>query len=132
MIFFAPLTFFFPKLAALRRLGFLQYGALAHLHSEQFHRKWIEQRDQHRDELMGAPEMSSMIDLAGCFANVKNMRPIPIETEALLKVIFAVAIPLVPVVTTRIPLTVLLKQLLSAFALNNCETRAVRASSNIS
>ena len=72
LIAVGPLLFFVPKLAPLRRKGILQYGSLAHLHSTEFHDKWILHRKGHEAEFLAAPEISSLTDLASSFQNIED------------------------------------------------------------
>ena len=41
LVALAPLAFFVPRLAELRRKGILEYGVLGQIHSTDFHDKWI-------------------------------------------------------------------------------------------
>jgi hypothetical protein len=114
IIAIGPLVFFVPKLMVLRRKGILEYGSLAHLHSTEFHEKWIHHREGHEDEFLTAPEISSLTDLATSYENVENMQPFPLEKGSLIALALAVAIPVLPTVAAEIPLKVVLKSLLEA------------------
>jgi len=109
-----PLLFFVPKLAPLRRKGILQYGSLAHLHSEEFYEKWILHRRDHEAELLSAPEISSLSDLASSFQHIEEMKPLPLDKGSLVAVALAVVIPMLPAILVQIPLKVVLKSLLAA------------------
>jgi hypothetical protein len=109
-----PLVFFVPKLGRLRRMGILQYGTLGQLQSTEFHQKWILNRTGHEDEFLAAPEISSLIDYADSYENVEKMQPFPLDRGALVIVVLAVAIPMLPVVLAEIPFVTVLKGLLSA------------------
>ena len=109
-----PLVFFVPKLGRLRRLGVLQYGTLAQMHSMGFHKKWVQNRAGHEDEFLAAPEISSLTDFATSFENVENMKPFPFDRGAFTALVLAVALPMLPVVLAEIPLVQLLKGLMSA------------------
>ena len=114
LIAVGPLLFFVPKLAPLRRKGILQYGSLAHLHSKEFYEKWILHRKGHEADLLSAPEISSLTDLASSFQNIEEMKPLPLDKGSLVAPFLAVAIPLLPAVLAQIPLKVILKSLLAA------------------
>jgi len=109
-----PLLFFVPKLAVLRRKGILEYGSLAHLHSTEFNEKWILNREGREGELLSAPEISSLTDLASSYENVEKMQPFPLEKGSLLALALAVAIPVLPTILAEIPIKVVLKGLLEA------------------
>jgi hypothetical protein len=114
LVALGPLAFFIPKLAALRRKGILEYGSLAHLHSSEFHEKWILKRKGHESEFLAAPEVSTLTDLASSFQNIEQMKPFLLNRGSLAALVFAVAIPVMPAVTAEIPLKVVLKGLLAA------------------
>ena len=109
-----PLLLFVPKLAPLRRRGILQYGSLAHLHSLEFHEKWILHRKGHELELLAAPEISSLTDLASSFQNVEDMKAVPLDKGSLIAPALAVVIPMLPAILAQVPLKVILKSLLEA------------------
>ncbi len=109
-----PLVLFVPKLGRLRRLGILQYGTLGQLHTTDFHKKWILSRTGHEEEFLAAPEISSLIDYASSYENVEKLQPFPLDRSALVAVVLAVAIPMLPVILAEIPFVTVLKGLLSA------------------
>jgi hypothetical protein len=114
LIAVGPLLFFVPKLAPLRRKGILQYGSLAHLHSTEFHDKWILHRKGRELEFLSAPEISSLTDLASSFHNIEEMKPLPLDKGSLVAPFLAVAIPMLPAILAQIPVKVILKSLLEA------------------
>ena len=109
-----PLLFFVPKLAPLRRKGILQYGSLAHLHSMEFYDKWILHRRGREPELLAAPEISSLTDLASSFQNIEAMKPLPFDKGSLVAPAAAVLIGLFPAILAQVPLKVIFKSLLHA------------------
>jgi hypothetical protein len=114
VIFVAPLALFTPLLLKVKRQGLKQYGALQHLHSLQFRKKWVEERNEHVAELLGNPDFSSLADISASFKNVHEMKAFPFSKSVVVGLVLALAIPLLPVVTTKIPLKELLKGLLKA------------------
>jgi hypothetical protein len=114
IIAIGPLISFVPKLMVLRRKGILEYGSLAHLHSTEFHEKWIRHREGREEEFLSAPEISSLTDMATSYENVENMQPFPLEKGSLIALALAVVIPVLPTVVAEIPLKVVLKSLLEA------------------
>ena len=109
-----PLLLFVPKLAPLRRKGILQYGSLAHLHSEEFHYKWILHRKGRELEFLAAPEVSTLTDLAASFENVEKMKAVPLDKGSLMAPLIATVLPLLPAVMAQVPLKVIFKSLLEA------------------
>jgi hypothetical protein len=114
LVFFLPLALFTPKLIREKREGSLKYGALQHLHSLQFRAKWTEHRNEHIEELLGNPDISSLADLSSSFRNVENMLIFPFRKSASIALLLALAFPMIPVVTTQIPVKELIKDLFEA------------------
>jgi hypothetical protein len=109
-----PLVFFVPRLASLRRRGILQYGILGQLHSTSFHNKWILNRKGHEEELLTAPEISTLTDYASSYENVAKLQPFPLDMGTLIGLVLAIAIPMLPTVLAEIPFMTVLKGLLAA------------------
>ena len=109
-----PLIFFVPKLLPLRRKGILQYSIVGHMQSFAFHDKWVHHGEEHEDEAMVAPEMSTLCDYNSAYKNVEDMYPIPVDKEALTGLAVSVLIPALPVILAEIPIQTLLQDLFSA------------------
>ncbi|HTZ49950.1 MAG TPA: hypothetical protein VMH20_20355 [Verrucomicrobiae bacterium] len=109
-----PLAFFVPRLARLRHHGILEYGILGQLHSADFHAKWIDSRVGHEQEFLTAAECSTLADFGQAYEKLKDLRPFPVDQEALIALGLSVVIPMLPVVLAAIPLMVVLKMLFEA------------------
>jgi hypothetical protein len=109
-----PLVVFIPKLSRLLRQGILEYGTLGQIHSVDFHKKWILNRAGHEAEFLTAPEISTLIDYASSYENVEKLQPFPVDRIAVVTLVLAIVLPLLPVVTAEIPFLTVLKQLLTA------------------
>ena len=109
-----PLILCVPKLARLHRQGILQYGTLGQLHSVDFHKKWILNRKGHEDEFLTAPEISTLIDYASSYENVEKLQPCPLDRGAVVELVLAIMIPLLPVVLAEVPFVTVVKRLLEA------------------
>jgi hypothetical protein len=114
LIFFLPLALFTPKLIREKKQGNLKYGSLQHLHSLQFRQKWIEERNEHVEELLGTPDVSSLADVSASFKNVEDMSVFPFKKNAAIALLVGLAVPMIPVLTAEIPLKELFKSLLQA------------------
>jgi len=114
LIFFLPLALFTPALLREKRLSIQKYGSIQHLVSLQFRRKWTTQRNQHVEDLLGAPDVSSLADLSAAFKNIEQMTTYPFRKSSIVAFLLAVAVPMIPVVTTQIPLKEILKGLFDA------------------
>jgi hypothetical protein len=114
IIAMGPLVLFIPKLGRLHRQGMLQYGILGQLHSVDFHKKWILNRAGHEEEFLTAPEISTLIDYAGSYENVEKLQPFPLDRGAMIGLVLAIALPLLPVVLAEVPFIAVVKGLLAA------------------
>lgn len=114
LVALGPLVFFVPRLAALRRKGILEYAIIGQGQSSAFHEKWVLHREEHDDELIAAPEISTLCDYNSAYQNVENLKPFPVDKEALIGLAIAIAIPALPTILAEIPLKVVLQDLLSA------------------
>jgi hypothetical protein len=114
LIFFLPLALFTPALLREKRLGIRKYGSIQHLVSLQFRRKWTTQRHQHVEDLLGAPDVSALADLSAAFKNVEQMTTYPFRKSSVVAFLLALAVPMIPVVTTQIPLKEIMKGLFDA------------------
>jgi hypothetical protein len=106
--------FFVPQLEKLRRKGILEYGILGQIHSTEFHQKWIRSRAGREEELLTAPEISTLTDFASSFENIEKLTPFPVDKGPFIVLILAIAIPLLPAVLAEIPFIEVVKGLLQA------------------
>jgi hypothetical protein len=107
---FAPMLLFVPHLYHARYNGVRDYGELANDHSRLFYRKWIDGVEGEASPL-GAPDMSSWIDLGSAYGEMMRMRLVPFSPRFLIVVFAAAAVPMLPLIATQIPLMVLLGRL---------------------
>ena len=114
LVFVGPLAFFAQKLTHLYRVGYVEYGSLAHLHAEQFQEKWVHQRQGNLGELLVAQEINTLSNLALSLDSVRRIRLIPIDRFTLIEVIVAAAVPMLPVILTHVPLSELLRMIFRA------------------
>ncbi len=113
LIFFLPLALFTPALLREKRLSTRVYGSMQHLVSLQFRRKWTP-RHQNVSELLGAPDVSSLADLSAAFKNIEQMAPFPFRKSTAIAFLLSLAFPMIPVITTNIPLKAIMKGLFDA------------------
>jgi hypothetical protein len=109
-----PLVVFVPQLVRERRYGMRVYGSLQHLHSLQFREKWTTDPAAHAGDLLGTPDVSSLADISSGFKNVDGMVVYPCRRQTLVVLLLAAALPLLPVLTTTIPLAEIVKTLFAA------------------
>ena len=106
-----PLGFFAVQLEGARRLAKRQFGILASHYVDDFHRKWIDGGVPPGEPLLGTPDIQSLADLANSFAVVSQIRLVPISKEILVRLILVIALPLVPLTLTMIPLEEIARRL---------------------
>ncbi len=113
-IFLLPLLLFTPKLIREKKDGGLKYGSLRHLHSLQFRSKWIDERNDHVESLLGTSDVSSLADISASFRNVEEMSIVPFQKSAAIALLVGLVIPMIPALTAQIPLKEVLKTLMDA------------------
>ncbi|MDM0075610.1 hypothetical protein QTH90_14500 [Variovorax sp. J2P1-59] len=102
--FVLPLLVFTPRLLSLKREGLAHYGSLASRHNIAFETKWVSAREvEPAEEMLGAPDPSSLADLAAGYDLVKRMLPVPISLESVGPIVLAALVPLVCVAATQVP-----------------------------
>ncbi len=114
IIFLAPLVPFTPPLGRLRRRAMYEYGDLVGRHGRSVHAKWILGRGHVDADLLGAAELGPVIDTISMYDSVMSMRPTPIGKRALIAIVLAAGVPLLPVVAMEVPLKDVLLKLLGA------------------
>jgi hypothetical protein len=107
----APLLVFSARLARCRFRALLDFGALAWRHDRAFDEKWIRDPSAIRENLLGSPDIGSLSHVATTFEHVTRMRIVPLDKQAVLVMLLAVLVPLLPFVATTIPLAEILKDL---------------------
>jgi hypothetical protein len=112
MISFGPLLIFIGKLDRLRQLGLRDYGTLASRHAQLFDEKWIKGAGITEDIVeipLGSPDTSSISGLKSNYETVKRMKFFPFGVRALVVLVAAALIPMVPLMLMEFPLQKILK-----------------------
>jgi hypothetical protein len=107
-----PLLVFAPRLAQTKRTGMREYGALAQRYVRAFDDKWLRGGAPAEESLVGSGDIQSLADLGTSFEVVRTMRIAPVTTDALLRLVAATLVPLVPLALTMMSLEDLLKRLI--------------------
>ena len=108
---FGPLLVFAPQLARAKRTGLREYGALAERYVREFDTKWLRGGAPGDEPLVGSGDVQSLADLANSFEVVRTMLVAPITKQAVLRLVVATLVPVVPLMLTLMPLEELLKKL---------------------
>ena len=111
-IVMAPLLLFSVNLRKTKRLGLHQYGTLAMEYTSSFHRKWIVERRQTQEMLLGTGDIQSLADLGNSFAFVEKMNAVPVGSRTVAYLALACLIPMSPLLLTTMPLGQILKMVL--------------------
>jgi len=106
-----PLLVFAPQLAQAKRVGNREYGALAERYVREFDTKWLRGGAPADEPLVGSGDIQSLADLANSFEVVRTMQIAPITRDALVRLMAATLVPVVPLALTMMPLEELLKRL---------------------
>lgn len=112
----APLTVFTPPLLAARRRGRGQYGVLVAQHAQAFDQKWIHGRRPSDEPMLGSPDMGSLADLSSGYEIVQGMRWVPFGLQVPINLALIMALPLLPLVFTVLPLGALIMKAIKIIA----------------
>ena len=107
-----PLLLFSRQLAAAKRVGLREYGALAQRYAREFDDKWLRSGAPANEPLIGSADIQSLADLGNSFAVVKEMRLVPFTLQTALQLALTTLAPVAPLALTMVPLDELLTQLL--------------------
>ncbi|TXH78093.1 MAG: hypothetical protein E6Q80_23575, partial [Thauera aminoaromatica] len=107
----APLAVFAGQLAQLRRTGLDEYGVVAQRLAGEFDTKWVRGGAPADEPLLGSPDISALADMGGSYEVIENMRSVPIAPEALIPLVVAILLPMLPLTLTMMPLDALVKAL---------------------
>ncbi len=107
----APLVVFAGQLAQLRRTGLDEYGVLVQRLADEFDTKWVRGGAPADEPFLGSPDISALADMGGSYEVIENMRSVPIAPEALIPLVVAILLPMLPLTLTMMPLDALLKAL---------------------
>lgn len=108
-----PLVVFAGQLAQVRRTGLDEYGVLAQRLAGDFDAKWMRGGAPADEPFLGSPDISALADMGGSYEVIENMRSLPIAPEALIPLVVAILLPMLPLTLTMMPLEALLEALVS-------------------
>ena len=111
VILHAPLLVFTGRLARCRFRGLLDFGSLIGSHDREFDEKWLKLSGPTRTSLLGSPDVASLADLALVYEHVERMQLLPFDKKALIVLVVAALIPMVPLLGTVAGLTEILSML---------------------
>ncbi len=107
-----PLFLFMPNLTRAKRTRVLKYEALSMRYARQFDRKWLS--GVVPDEpLLGNPDEQTLADLNANYESVQRMHVLPVNKTALIKLLLAVPVPMLPLLLTMFSFKDLVLQVVS-------------------
>jgi len=106
-----PLISFIKPLSAARSKGIVDFHALVAEHHLNFEDKWIVNRREKGDELLGSPDASSSADIQMVYESVKNMTIFPFNIKTMLITVVISLLPLLLVFALQMPVLDILKML---------------------
>ena len=112
IVLVAPLLVVAPVLLKIKRKALLEYGALVTMHDRLFDQKWIQNQERPDEEILGNPDVSSLVDLGSSFTVVRQMGLVPIDKPTLVTLALAAALPMVPVILYATPADELVRAVL--------------------
>ncbi len=104
-----PLLVFSPRLLRTRQRALFDYGSFAFAYTRAFRDRWITGGPVRGVDTLGSQDIQALSDLQGSFGAVCRMRIVMWEPGLLLVVVFASALPMLPLVLTEVPIKQLLK-----------------------
>ena len=113
-VFLSPWLAFMPTLKKFGREARFAYGALLAKHGQLVDRRWIKGEAMQQDELLSAPEIGPIADVAKIYEVVEGIRTVPLRKKAIVQLAVAALLPLIPVFALEVPIKNLLKQLAGA------------------
>ena len=115
LVFLSPLLCFTPALAKAKRDGKLEYAALIARHGRAVRERWIEgQPVVDAEPLLEAPEIGPVADTISMYDAVARIRPLPIGRISLMSVLIPAIIPMIVVISLRVPIKELVLGLVKA------------------
>jgi hypothetical protein len=110
-ILHVPLLAFMGNLARSRFRGLLDFGTLIWRHDRDFDEKWVKSLATNHEKLMGSPDVSSLADFGVVYEHLERMQIIPFDKKAVVVLLMAALIPMIPLVGTTIPLMEIVSKL---------------------
>lgn len=110
-VIIGPLLVFLPQLSQARRTGLREYGNLAEAYVRAFDTKWLRGGNSRNEMLIGSADIQSLADLVNAFDVVRSMRRVLVTRDAILQLGVALALPMLPLALTMMPLKELVRRL---------------------
>ena len=96
-----------------KKQGLLDYGDLIARHGRLVRERWIEGKTVEDASILEAPELGPIADTAAPFELISRIRPLPLTVGSLISLVGAALLPMIVLATLEIPLTTILKSVLT-------------------
>jgi hypothetical protein len=110
-VILGPLLPFTRPLVRAKLRGWRYYGALASRYVQGFDDKWIQRKGYDPNSLLGTPDIQSLADLKNSYQVISEMRTVLPERRTIGIYALAYLVPVIPLLTTAIPLRQVLTEL---------------------
>jgi hypothetical protein len=110
-LFLGPPCFFAFTLTECRERGLRDYTVLAGRYVEDFERKWLDDRSQAQEPLLGTADLQSLADLGNSIGVVRNMRLAPGSIRLLAIILAAALLPMTPLFLFQYPVAEIAQKL---------------------
>jgi hypothetical protein len=107
-----PLGFFLFQMAQAKWVALREYDLLASRYVNGFREKWLAKPGMAEPELLGSGDIQSLADLANSYEVIRQMRLLPFDRRVFLRLAIALALPLLPLTLTMLPLEQLIERLI--------------------
>ena len=110
----APLLALARPLAAAKRRGLLEYGALVGKHGRLVRQRWILGETLADDGLIQAPEIGPVADTLALYDAVRRMQAVPIGKSTVIGIAIPTLVPILVLLSTQVPIKEVLKKIIGA------------------
>jgi hypothetical protein len=111
VLFLGPLLIFTLKLKDCSSKGLADYGAVAARYVNEFEQKWVGADTALEPDLLGSPDLQSLVDLSNSVSVVRNMHVAPISRRILVVFAIPALLPMLPLVLFVYPAETLAESL---------------------
>jgi hypothetical protein len=111
VIVMGPLIVFSPQLIQAKVRDWGTYGILAATYTQKFDDKWIKKKGPPQEEILGNQDFQALADLKNGYEGIGQMRVFLPDRQTIIVLLIAYALPILPLLTTVIPLRQILSQL---------------------
>lgn len=112
LLFLGPLFIFAPALWRTRRKALHEYSTLGVNLGRLYHQKWVKGIDRTEESFLSGPDNASVANFSRDYELVDHMRIFPFDRSAVVVLVLAGLIPMVPLLATVMPMEQIFKLLL--------------------